>query len=680
MASRKRAFAFSLCACVLKVVKSMKGSDTVYFDTDILERWYQFGFKAGGSMALTMRLDGPASDWPGFTPGVSNWAPYVYVAACNADQLGSVLDADISYGADGLCWPSERFTGSNVSVLATCTGSAMLSNATGVEWDFKSPVGSDDTYSYLAVACGDPPHHHHDNLGAAAGTLVEVRRRRRGWPTGHSSAGRRLRLTSSYGDAPAGVNIFTTWEFVNPGGEQLSSGDIPLKGLTAAVGVMWGVGVLALGAAAAVARAKTRLPSARAAADSEDAAALLQFGASALSPVRPIHWGMAGVTMVWAVSAATSWRYWALLSYTGADNAPFAVMATLLHVAAGTALVLLMLLLSQGWQVSRLTVTTSEWRQAGVVAALYASSWIAYALESGVVTLALMLLAYLLALRYIVAASASTLALLQAFGSYTRALVRRGVGVVGGGGAAGGDAAPEAQRQTGDYATLDESGDAPSTAPAAVRPAWTHEAGSADSGENDEIVSAGSGRASPWWQRGSTHAPSASSPRSRQPRSLSDRQMATLRMFRALSGSYLVCDVMLTLWTDFTLSGGPYEWAGYALSQALAAVVLGYLLLRLRPRAVISDGPLFDPRGYITLQGGHDPTSALLASAARLYGGEDRDVGGRYGAAAGAGGEYCDDYRVQAEEDANSNIIIYNPDSVDEQGKVVGPVSLGVQR
>lgn len=663
----------------------LQGSDSIFFDAGVLERWYTFGFDAGGSVDLTVTLP-DASQLPG--PDVGSSA-YAWVAICDSGQLDTVLSLEGQYGTGGLCWPGRSTARTNASVLASCFASAQLSNTTGTSWQLSGlPVPYSEFFSFLVMVCTDPPHGHNDDeppaladdaaaaLASSGGSvpppLPSTPPSQLLYTLTHAQPGPwRSRVRSNdllaaleaavaviAAPVPpppvgqwsmAGVTLGVDFNFMNPGGEALSTADIPLKGLTLAALVVWLAGTGLLGLAAFAAKLAAPPPSAAAASfPSPEAYAgfLRQYGGWALSPVRPLHLALGAVGVVWAATAACSWRYWTLLSASGVANGPLALMLVFLDDAASLVLLALLLLVALGWQVTRLAVTPSETRQTAFLLLIYGCSWLVYELLGGVVSLALLLLVYVICLRYVLAASTGTLVLLRMLAAYTAALVRSGAGVVAAGGAPQQVQTANAQHQQAQEQDSDQqqplqpgggaaAADAFAPAGLAHGPAGgggsalqltsgygsLHDGGDASPGGSNAMGAGGS--ASPhgsrrwrWTLRsfrqqrrsltpsGSAVASGSGGRRSRRGRSLTERQISTLQRFRFVVGGYLLLHVGASLWGDLALVGSRYEYMAYASAQALSLGLFLYLLLLFRPRRAVGKGPLFDPRGYAVMTGG----------------------------------------------------------------------------
>ena len=728
----------------------LQGSDSVYFDSGILERWFTFGFKRGGTIDLTMALESP-----GLLPSPHQGA-YAWAAICDADQLDQVLAVEGEYGTTGLCWPYRSVFWSNVSIIASCFQSFQLSNATNAStsWRIDSlSVPYDGFFSFIVMVCVNPPHHphlpstaeQHQQAATSADSNLLL-------PPPHVTYGeRRLAHRQSqpllkkvpftatpqhyqeqrsrnggvvvampqFGPPPpppAGVSIDITYTLLNPGGEQLSTSQIPLKWETLVALVAWGLAAMYISGGCALVKLTAPPPS-----PFPSYAAYVdfirQYGRWALSPVRPLHLLLVMLTLLWGAAAGASWRYWTTMSSSGQENPAFAILVTVLNSASSSLLLALLLLVSQGWQVTRLGLLTSELRQSGVLVALYVTAWLLYQLVNGVVPLALLLLVYVLCLRYVLAASTGTLGLLKTLATYTTALIN-----VGGARRPANSGSSTASSEQQPFQSAETTPLSPS-ASAANRYQPLLEAEEAEGGEGTEHSDGqaahnnddhGSGREHSGWRAilfgGRRHGNSSSSrgpvrPQSpRQQRrhgshrqgrpSLTERQIVTLERFRCFGGAYLLLHVAAALWGDLALTGSEYEYAGYGLSQSLSVALIAYLLVLFRPRRRLGHGPLFDPRGYAALEGG-EPTAAagaggargngsggLLAALGRLWEGEGAyySLSGGGGEGRGAQDEACGaDPSFAGGSSGSDNIIIVHPDSVDDAtGAIIGPVAMAV--
>jgi hypothetical protein len=86
---------------------------------------------------------------------------------------------------------------------------------------------------------------------------------------------------------------------------------------------------------------------------------------------------------------------------------------------------------------------------------------------------------------------------------------------------------------------------------------------------------------------------------------LTDRQIAIFGWFRTIVASYLTGTILIQLWT--ILSTVSLPWIAYMLQQGMAAVMVFFLAVMFRARLNSAGSPLYDPAGYIGA-----PTQRLL--------------------------------------------------------------------
>ena len=525
------------------------------------------------------------------------------------------MNVELASGTAGLCWPDGS---SGQSPLAGCLQSSRLTNNTP-SWELKGKLLEAPAFvSALVLLCAG----HHDG-GASP---------------------------------PSSVTLALSWNFLNPGGEALSTSEIPLKALSLAAAALWGASALALALGGLAATVRARAAAATAAAA---AAAAAWAGGSApaqepsLPPVRRVHLALAASAGLSAGAAGIAARYWLSRSASGETDVGGAWGASLSDDCARAGILALLLLLSGGWQVTRLRMAPLEGRAVAAFSALFLSACVMNEGLGGVAPLAMLLLLYVLAVRYVLAAAASTLGLLHAVEYYSHALV--GYGVATWAGAAGG----RGQQAGGQHAEQAEEGAGGASSAGRVQagaggdgyaPLSEQRAGSEQQGDRAAPASPPSRRRSLF---GSSGAALFAAP----PSNLTERQIAGLTTLRWLAGGYLVMDGSLALLVSLSLDGGPYEWSGFAAAQALQLGLVCALLLALRPRSG-AGGILFDPRGYAALtEGGaageDGALPLLLGTAASAFGGA---------AAAGGYGTANADAAALAEEEANADIAYCSAD------------------
>lgn len=408
--------------------------------------------------------------------------------------------------------------------------------------------------------------------------------------------------------------LTATWNCENPGGEALPTGQIPLKSWTITFGAIWATcaGLLAINLAHASMffappPAWTSAQLAAEAGDGDEALRDPQLHGA----VRLLHWGLLGTAAAFSVEGFIGSAYWKTVSRTCHDVPSLAVSDIFAWDIASALLVGLIMLVSRGWQVTRLHLERKEYSALGGLIMLYLVAWLSWQFFASVTSLFLLMLAYVLMLRYTFASSAWSLRLLLTFNNFSQT-VRNALGTAPAGGAADEDAV------RGEYTPL--TGGAGPT----ERPAWR------------------------WpWSRAPVVARTSGQPDT--PRAevdgadvsvidggLSARQIRFMRIFRIVAGVYISVDMIAELATDVLPSSSAVPWVGYSTQIIAAFVSWAFLAWTFRAQADPAASPLFDPRGYLETS---PLTAELLGDEARGTGGADL----RWGYAGRIGGDDDDD-------------------------------------
>ena len=643
-----------------------------------ITEWYNFGYYSGGLVNLTASL---ADYNPDYTVAAM-------VLVCTSDEFDNIIDG--AYDSDHLCRAART--------TPMCRFKGEVDDMDVMSWELSETIDSTDYFFFLAIPCRYSNH-----------------------------------------SLPHSVSVQVEYHFVNPGGEELSSGAVPLKTVTLVFAVAWGAIAVALCANMAFARltAKPRGQMAP-----EEAAAL---GAEVLSPVRAINWAMAALAALLGVGCCVAWGYYTELSRVGEADSVFSVASLVVSSAGMAALTWLILGISRGWQITRLSLPRVEAWQNASLAALLFLVWTLWQSSGGLVTLFVLLLVNVLVLRYLLATSTWTLALLDTLRGYVALLVLGGTDSSGSGGGtrapsavstprdrSGGPAAPLVSTPRDRRASLSDTpllpaasspvlsaGNAATTATATGRPA-------ASSASSPAAPTASAAAPSPrlplhssrWrgfgFMRGGQWTAPWQQWRRRQSEiqaqqrnsGLTLRQIRVLKQFRAVSLSFLTLNLVLQVWSTFSENRLP--WLSFVLSQLLVGAVVIHFAWVFRARADVSEGPLFDPRGYTggatfetligRLHGGQRTADDDAASYIAMGEGADSSLPLRDDDEEGGGG---DDYgagtAVYGYDDAglhslyalarreqqpprtqqHQRFIVVNPDSLDSKsGQLVGPVSL----
>jgi hypothetical protein len=504
-------------------------------------------------------------------------------------------------------------------------------------------------------------------------------------------------------------DVTANYHLTNPGGEELSSGEIPLKTATVGFAAAWA----AIAALVLLAMAHSKVFWAPPA-EWQAAALSAQVDPSINNPVRPVHWLLLGVPLLHMGAAAMDWYYWNTISRTGVWEVGLELTSDGATQVAAGGLLGLLLLLSRGWQITRQRLAPVEMRQIVGLLMAYVVAWSAYNFVGGYFLLFVVVFVVMLCIRVIFATLALNMHMLHAFRVYVARTVqdvppagdpRAAAAAAARRSAAGGAPEEDIYRSMEDEAggaagdggggpeyTYDGSGNVvvsstgghrgngERSAPASAQQqhadhddGTTHE--EADTAPLVERAGAEAGepagranRMRTWWRSVATAGPlgGVASGRGGAPGSgqLTLRQLVALRWFRTAIVAYLSLSLVLQVYAMLSTSHTP--WATYVVEQVLACSTVLYVCTLFRPRADPSLSPLYDPRGYFASAG---PDRLLLGPG---QGEGTPSSGGRgrpgYGAAGGSGSNGGLD---------PSHIVIVNPDTFDASGKRVRNVGIG---
>jgi hypothetical protein len=587
-----------LWLCALLPVSAMRGDTVAALNPDTVHRLYEFGFLPGGSVQATWSLNAP------FPPTGRN--AFLIAAICTEEEVAMLL----SYFSDpfhtvcpslgkGMCWQTALLSETNSTLWALDT----------------TTVSSNVDLSFLVINC------------FRATAVVEL-----------------------------------SFLCLNPGGEQLSSGDIPLKTISLAFVGVWAAlgGGLLLASAAAAARYTAPAP--------EEVGDDLDAQAALSSPVRPLHWALVMCAALMSASATSSWLVWTRASSAGVFDATLGWIDVALWDAASASMLLLLLALGRGWQVTRLKLQTLETRAVLALTAMYAASWALWEWEGGFFALFGLVASYVLITRYLFYSLTRSLRVLALFRAVASSLTggegeRRALLSAGGrrsgvqeeyegeakarraslaevprpnipqeamvvdaatarllaGAAYGGHFSPPSPTasQGKRYGSVAPPPEEMEMAPlSATRPSSDDPLLPVVQGGGSNLVSRGiqcvsaAAASAATASMGMVDALTGVSRPARGQGSeggadggmreggLSSRQSNLLHRLRSLVVLYLSLDVFLNVW-DVMDSASPM-WVQFALEHALGASMLLFLAISLRPRADPAASLLFDPRGYLS--------------------------------------------------------------------------------
>lgn len=185
---------------------------------------------------------------------------------------------------------------------------------------------------------------------------------------------------------------------MNPNGEELSTGSIPLKPLTTGFLGSWaalgGVMLVNLAVCQWIWRASHSPQSSQL-----GATALYMADVTPLSPIRHLHWALLAVPTFFTINAGLAHTYIEDASQTGVYNAVMGICATFMSDLSSASLLIIILLLSRGWQVTRVHVDKNEFRQVLFIAIVYFVVNAAWELLGGFLFLFLQSITFILILR-----------------------------------------------------------------------------------------------------------------------------------------------------------------------------------------------------------------------------------------------------------------------------------------
>jgi len=289
-----------------------------------LSPFMQFGFFQGGTIDISAQ----------YTQGEVH--ELVYVIICSLTDLDNLLSEHNTIMS--VC-PSESSAATGVDFNAACQWAGEL-NSTVTSLSYDAPAAESDYYEFLYLNCNE-----------AAATALDI-----------------------------------TYNLVNPGGENLSSGEIPFKSMSFVFMCMWaGVGAL-----------------------------WLLNWLCQLRRSKPLHRMMGLAPVMQAAANGFLMTYWREMSATGVESLGL-YLGTLLVTGCATATLLsLLVLVSKGYNITRPTLLRVEWRAVLVMASVFIIAYFTWQLMDGsFFFLFLLILVYILVLRFLFASIAANLRLLQ---------------------------------------------------------------------------------------------------------------------------------------------------------------------------------------------------------------------------------------------------------------------------
>ena len=210
------------------------------------------------------------------------------------------------------------------------------------------------------------------------------------------------------------------WDCMNPNGEALPAGFIPLKSLTVTAGIIWSIGALFFGFCLIFASRNYSLPLSWMTSTSTDTS----LSDPQLSrAIRPLHWALLITCILFAIEGFIGGKYWNLVSHTGVDSLSLRLTDALAWDAASGALLGVVMALARGWQVTRLHLSKAETREAQGLLFVYITAWLLWQVISSIISLFALVVAYVMVVRYLFASTSLSIRLLDMFRAVSTALL-----------------------------------------------------------------------------------------------------------------------------------------------------------------------------------------------------------------------------------------------------------------
>lgn len=304
------------CACLQ--------SEDVILRAGVAGVYTTWGALEGASLRGSLSVTTPAPS-PAVLPPGGAWAWILLADDDEFDSISDLSDDQLCGGIDltQMTAAAQRvgFPGSNSSGTSP--------DAVATTWAFNGVAGSDSFYYLVFVSC----------------TNIDL-------------------------------TFATSYHFVNPGGEELSSGEIPYKPLSAAFLITWSVLLVLMVANLAFACAcwRPRAPG---------LAGPLDTDVAPLPPVRRLHGLLLEVPLMALLNNAVIRAYFLGASATGEYDTGMHLAATVAGELESAALMAVILLLSRGWQLTRLTLDTNEKRHVAFLFVFYLTCLTCFTLIGG---------------------------------------------------------------------------------------------------------------------------------------------------------------------------------------------------------------------------------------------------------------------------------------------------------
>jgi len=148
------------------------------------------------------------------------------------------------------------------------------------------------------------------------------------------------------------LTISSNFHSYNPGGEELSMGEIPLKTMSPQFLAVWLVGFFIFAANLVYAALFFRV-----------------------TKVVTLHFVLCLPPLFFAFEGLVGWQYWNSVSKSGVDNLSLSVVDVLLWDVASSINMLLVVRLARGWSITRPSLTYSENRVTFLLVVGYLFFW-----------------------------------------------------------------------------------------------------------------------------------------------------------------------------------------------------------------------------------------------------------------------------------------------------------------
>ena len=412
---RARAHARLALAAALPVGCAIRSSEEVRVGGGVMGQYMSWGALAGAQLELNLTLRNQAPD-----PATRPNDVYAWVLLSDDSQFAAVLAVpgpaselcksnfsrvSFAWAAARMGWPG---TGTGADAASAEAGADAPLTPPVVTWWATVDAPATSTYHFLFLSC----------------TEIEL-------------------------------DFDTSLHFVNPGGEELSSGEIAYKPLSVSFAWVWAaLGSTLLLAMAwaqvtwACQRRQRRVQLGQSPGAAADASSPLSLSLSSVRqggvgsvgaaargsrpPVRWLHLALLCVPVLAIINSLVTHAYYVDASASGVFSSVTGYAAALAGDAEAAALLAIILLLARGWQVTRDGLDAHEARYVAFVIAGFFTIFVSFQVVGGLFFLFVLILFYVLMLRYVFASVSWKLRLLAAFRAYSRTWLGGGAAAASG--------------------------------------------------------------------------------------------------------------------------------------------------------------------------------------------------------------------------------------------------------